>query len=250
MPRPAPVKQSEEIKIVSLFLDGKSVLELSRIFNASRTFINKLLQRHGIQPRNSQEANRLSSKQRTPEQKRLYTQAARQALKGYKYTFEEKCRRALFREQNAITSYCGPFEKFFAHIFKLENIKFIAQKAIGPYNVDFLVNETVAVEITRARARYQGIMAESRERIIQILKRYPVFLITVTDRDSLMYNLDKLISDLKVFCLDPSSQGKIRMIRCSSQDCIVSRSPDTGQFTTIKTPKKFLYSTETIDFNI
>ncbi len=73
------------------------------------------------------------------------TKAAHDAIKGAKRTYEDLCKRAIAKQFNhpKLTRW----ESLFFDFLRANDIPFTCSKAIGKYNVDFLVDTSIAVEL-------------------------------------------------------------------------------------------------------
>lgn len=129
--------------ICDSYLAGASENEIAKMYGLSRQRVGNVLRKAGVERRSVSEANRVAMSRRSPEENARNTQAAHDAVRGKRYSFEEKCARArrLHGKPQGFAT-----ELLYQAWLKLRHIDTVAQHAIGPYNCD-LTAEPVAVEV-------------------------------------------------------------------------------------------------------
>lgn len=151
-----------DAEIVRRHSAGESVNSLAKQYGVSRPTIERRLRAAGVSPRSVIEANRLLASQRTPEEHARNAEAAHAAVRGMKRTEAEMLLRAQVRERSQAwkEDHTSALELQFGRWLDEREVRYIQQKAIGPYNVDFACGP-VAVEINGGAWHGYG---EHRER--------------------------------------------------------------------------------------
>ena len=139
-------KDLDTDEIVRLYNAGESAYALSLRFGVSRPVINRRLSEAGVVIRSCSEANKLSATHRTPEEKRRYAQAAHDAVRGKPQSEQALCNRAI-GVQRAFRGFASPYEADIAEQLTLAGVKFTPQLAVGPYNLDFGIDDNIALEV-------------------------------------------------------------------------------------------------------
>jgi predicted DNA-binding protein YlxM (UPF0122 family) len=132
--------------IIELYNSGKSVNELSKIFNVARTVIYNRLKKSEVVIRMQKEANQLMMSKRTREENIKNTINAHNAIKGKHHTHKELCHRAISREKS-FKRFVSFYESEIAKELSKRGIDYIPQKAVDIYNVDFCVFGNIALEV-------------------------------------------------------------------------------------------------------
>jgi very-short-patch-repair endonuclease len=134
--------------LLQLYNSGMSVKQLSKHFGIARSGIVTRLHSLGITQRNRSEAMFLRMAQSSSEERARLSDAAHAAVRGKRYTFEERCNRAISREIHGNVGKVSRIENRFIAEMEVLGYPCIPQKAIGPYNVDIALAEVpVVVEI-------------------------------------------------------------------------------------------------------
>ena len=246
--RPSMFLDVPSNEIISLYEAGKSESAIAKQFGCSRQVVRRRLVDAGVHIRSCQEANSLWIGKTTKEFRQAITEAAHAAVRGKKYTVEDKIHRAISREKSGYQSHFGPGETELCSRLDKEGISYIRQKAVNIYNIDICIG-TIAVELTIGTCKYQGAFVFERKRIKKILDcGYSVILIGADTLDAMLYFLDDIIAHIKRISRQPSSGRKNWVIRCRKSNCSVIRN-QSGQFAAIPTPENFIYSARTINFS-
>ena len=139
--------------VVTMYLNGASTVELGAVFNLTPSGIGLLLKRQGIALRTSKEAARLLQARLSPEARKKRFQACLdashtpEAVKK-RNTKENREKLALGRER--VGSGIMAIESSLHNYLIAKGIPsefIIPQKAVGPYNLDLAIADTIAVEV-------------------------------------------------------------------------------------------------------
>lgn len=131
-------------EIIERYERGETVNALAIAYRVSRRAIDYRLKSAGVPIRGSAEVNRAMAKARTPEENKRIMKAAQAATRGVPISMERKCKTAATREHRQ--THVSEHERQLAQQLRERGLDVIAQKAIGPYNVD-VATGTVAVEV-------------------------------------------------------------------------------------------------------
>lgn len=138
-----PVEQ-----IVTAYLAGESESSLAKRYGTSRTVIRHRLAHAGIERRGRTAANRLMMATRSPEENRRNAEAAHAAARGGVQPLHRLEQRAIVREQLGWDAgNIGRGEIVVARYLEGLGFSIVPQRAVGIYNVDLAVNESVAIEV-------------------------------------------------------------------------------------------------------
>ncbi len=246
---PSNRKQLPDKQIISEYVKGDSVLFLSKKYKVSRSVISTRLRENGIQLRNGSNANLIRFSKMTSKKRKQLTKKANKAVRGKSNT-KQHLHNISIKIQKTKTR-TGIGEKILNDIFIKHGFQTIRQFSFQIYNIDILVNNSIAVEIINGS--YNPIRkAKTIEKVKNLLKSgYSVFFITFTKGiKSLKGNIDNIISDLNILCSNHSSiNPQYRVIRCTFKDNIIIHNK-LGQFSYIPSPIQFLYWDKTSDFCI
>lgn len=144
-------------QIVNWYQRGKSENAIAKQLNVSRNVIRRRLEGAGVHIRSQSEAEAVKWEHMSERQRQKQVQAAHKAARGRKRSFEELCKGAKSREQNASADShnISHLEISVREMLLERGIKTIMQKAIGPYNCD-LATSPVAVEIYGGHWHWYG----------------------------------------------------------------------------------------------
>ena len=232
--------------LISLYESGISEFELSKRFNISRGAIRNRLLNGGVHIRGQSEANIVSMRKMTSEQRKQRAKAANIALRGRKQNVDGRRKRAngiLFQPYENMT---GIGEKEFKDLLEQSGVDFVWQKPFDVYNIDFAIGN-VAVELKCGSAT-NATSDKKRGRIKQlresgIISLYIVFK-TIED---LTANFDYIISNVNILNSNPSPIGKYWVIR-SRFDNFTRLRNEFGQFAAIKSTPKLFHSIKMLDY--
>ena len=137
-------------KVKTGYENGENVLQMSKVYGASRRVINSCLDDLGLERPTVSATNRSRFQAMTDEQRKEVTATARKIMRSSaraQYSMELKAKR-----DQASLRYVGKFEREMAERLDGRELEVIPQYAWGRYNFDLFVNG-VAVEIHSGAAR-------------------------------------------------------------------------------------------------
>lgn len=214
-------------EIASLYNSGMSENALAKKFSVSRNVIRRRLEEAHVVIRGRTEANQLMMSKRTSDENARNSRAAHDAVRGKTYSHEELCKRAFTREQT-FTEFTSPYERAIADELTNRGIKFIPQKAIDKYNIDFAVFDNIALEVYGGGWHaYGSAAARFNERSKKIFdSRYTIVLCWIGFNYEFIPSaiVDYLISLNDILSSDPTSRGKHYMIRGDGERCTIGNS--------------------------
>lgn len=221
--------------IKRLFLEGWSVQALAKHFKVARGTISKRLQEEGINPRNRQEASLVRMSKLSINERKHLVKNANDTLRNKPTNVERLKKAAKFREINPYKRIFGfgeseLYELFVQHGFSVEK-----QVAFDIYNLDLLVNHSIAVEISSG-CRNPFKVKKYAEKVKKLTNSgYGVLWIFAGTKDEIILNLSNLITYFERTCTNPSFIGQYRVIRCGVQRITRIRN-ERGQFACIPSP--------------
>lgn len=214
-------------EIAARYQAGESENSIAKSLGISRGAIRTRLIDAEVPIRGTAEANRLMMAARTPEENRLNTAAAHQAVRGRKSSFDERCRRAKLNEERVAGQV--EVERTLSALLAERGIETIPQKAIGPYNVD-LGAAPVAVEVFGGTWHLSGRhAARATERFRYILDQgWNVIIVWVDGRRWPLSSdgADDVASFIEQARRDPSTVSKYRVIRGDGEFVTAGESDD------------------------
>lgn len=225
-------------EVIDKYIEGQSVLSLSKQYGVSRTKIARFLLMNNIDCRNGSEANYVRMSKMTSEERHSLVEKAHNARRGTTESEAVLIQKAIHKQ--SLSCFFGPGENKFYEALCSAGFKPVRQKAVNIYNIDFAIG-SVAVELTIGTVKYQGRATNELKRIKKCTDLgYRFFLIEAPSIDVLTRYIEQIISDLQVFCSNPPPAGQYWMIRCRAEKNSTFRN-ELGQFANIETPKKFQY---------
>lgn len=207
---------ADSLVIISRYLSGVSENVIAHDYGVSRNVIATRLRRWNVARRSITEANRLEQASRTPEQRRANAAAAHDAARGSTHSVEHRSKIALVRQDTLV-----PTAAEQSVIDMLAALRPVAQRAIGPYNVDIGI-APIAVEINvghwHGSGRHADRVARRSEHILDA--GWHLVLVWITDVLPLTTGCgDYLIAFHKKARRNPSAQREYRVIGGGGEDC-------------------------------
>lgn len=193
---------------------GESILSLSLRYGYGRNVICGAFARAGWMTRSMSEAGKIRAERIGPQGRAALTADANRTRRGQKDSFTTLCQRAVFWERNPpdLTS-C---ELYLAEHFRDVNLPFARHRACGPYNIDFTVGESIAVECFGGGWHAGGRAAARHHPRVRYLLDAGFHVIVVwvqkRSRRNWIAALDQTIGELKTSCSDPSTLRQYRVI--------------------------------------
>lgn len=205
--------------IVKLYQSGLSEKALAERLNVNRGTIRRRLLQAGVVCRGRSESMYVRMASLTADERQALTNAAHKAVRGKKQTYQQLVNRAKAREGS--TSNLSPYEREIAAEFALRHLPNIPQKAVGKYNLDFLVGERIAFEIFGGNWHFYGRHAlrfGERDKFVRDSGYVPVYcVIRRRDFDAVSV-CDYLVRLLQVLSSDPASVREKYMIWGNGDD--------------------------------
>ena len=234
------IKNLPHESIVREYVNGLSVLALSKKYKVSRGPISNILKRHGVNRRNQSLASIVSASQMTIEQRKERTKAANNAMRGAKQPRYGRIKRSIGVERTTgYQNMIGIGEELFNKLLTENGVSFVWQKSVDIYSIDFMIGN-VAVEM---KHRSMGIFVNSdirRERIKYLRECGLISLYIISDSDEdILINFSYIMSHINRLNRYPSPIGKYWVVR-SRIDRFARVRNEKGQFSCVpSTPKPF-----------
>lgn len=183
-----------EDEICKLYLEGFSELSLSKKFNVSRVPIRNVLLKNNIKPRNGSEANYVRMGKLTFEEKQALTKKANSKMRGQAPKHLTRVKQAIAREKLDYLKGFG--EDKLAAFLNRKGFKVEQQKAFDIFNIDLMVNDNIAVELT---ANSNPFILDKNVRKAKLLmsKGYKVIWLTFRNERILEGNFNNVLNILK-----------------------------------------------------
>lgn len=221
--------------IKSLFLEGWSVQALAKHFKVARGTITHHLQKLGIKSRNRRDASLIRMSKLSINERKQLVKNANDTLRNKPTNIERLKKAAHFRGINPYNRIFGFGEEDFYNILIQNGFSVEKQAAFDIYNIDLLVNNTIAVEISSS-CRNPFRINKHAEKIKKLINSgYGVLWIFACTKDEIILNLSNLITYFNRTCTDPSFIGQYRVIRCGVQRITRIRN-ERGQFACVPSP--------------
>jgi len=236
--RPAHNAKKFDVEfVVNSYISGNTIDNLSKITGAERRTIKSTLVDNGVAIRTNSEVMFNRMEELSLEDRKKLTNKANEACRGVEKTRSHKIKIAKTNE--ARNTRLGPGEHKLINLLRDRGFHCIPQFAFEIYNIDIMVNTTVAVELNLgSQDRYT--QAKYIDRSEHILESYNIMTISVDTVKAMVANIDNIISDLNILCTYPASASKMKMVRCRSETCVVLRD-EKGKFTSIPSTEEFSY---------
>lgn len=142
------------------------------------------------------------------------TKAAHSAVRGMKRTIQDLEKRALGKEKNPPKM--SRWEVFFSNWLASQNIPFTYSKALGKYNIDFAIGDSIAVELYGGAFHSDGrAAARLNDRMTYILNQgWNVYIIWCLSQEETIFPgcLDDFLIFFKHTSRDETFRGKYRVI--------------------------------------
>lgn len=216
--RPSPMRIPMPSDFLARYESGESLYALAKSYGISRTALSRWLREAGVTPRSHSDAGLVRASRMTPEERIQQARAAHDAARGRVVSFDEKVHNALMRERSAAAGNrrMSAGEALMDGWLTSRNVKHVFQKAIGPYNVDFGIADSVAVEILGGNWHaVKSRRVKEAKRAEYILDRgwNMVFVWNSSALPMVEVCADQIVSIVNFSGSDPTSRGKYWVIR-------------------------------------
>lgn len=170
------------------------------------------------------------------------TKAAHEAVKGMKRSYDDLCKRAIGKEIKPPKM--SRWELLFSDFLNKSNIPFTLSKAIGKYNVDFAIGDTVVVELFGGAFHATGKAADRLHDRMKFLinSGMNVYIIWCLSKETTIFSgcLNDFIAFFESASRNKSSIGQYRVI-WSDGDFISCGSLESDYLTAVK-PSAFRHN--------
>lgn len=247
--RVAPNKKHIPFKVVKSLIDADfSVKAIAEKFNVSRCVVVRILNENGIQQPNRSEGMYTRMRNTSALERKKLTESAHNAVRGKRQTLDHRIKVANTRSVVRYDHLIGRGEKELKKLLEERGIKPYWQAPIEAYNVDFLINGCVAVELTTESSSRFTRNAQQIHRFKKLAEHnIRVLGISFDAVESLAGNLDQIIADINILSSDKTPIRQHRVVRCRLENTAIVRN-DLGQFASVSIPEKFVYTRKYIDW--
>lgn len=184
-------------KFLVLHKQGMTFTEIANTCNRSLSYVGKLFRLNGYSFDSTYK-----------------TKAAHEAVKGKKRTLEDLERRAKGKETHPPKM--SRWESWFANWLTSQSISYIYSKAVGKYNIDFAIGDSIAVELYGGAFHSDGrAAARLNDRMRYLLNSgWNVYIIWCLSQESCIFSgcLNDFVSFMETSSRNESSKGQYRVI--------------------------------------
>lgn len=190
----AKEKIIDEQKLIELYNDGVSVLQMSHLLNVPRPTLNRRIIKLGLKVRTGTEANLIRFGKMTELERKSLTKKCNKERRGYRYTQTELIELAKKRTNKSCNA--GFFEFDLALILMELGYKVEIQKGCGKYQIDIVVNDKYAIEIGKCMSYSVHTSADqiNNERVAEIFSSgYKLIEITFSNVAAIILGFNKIL---------------------------------------------------------
>jgi very-short-patch-repair endonuclease len=218
--------------LTRLYKSGVSEKALAEKFSVARTVIRRRLIELGIKPRNRSESMFVRMAQTTKEERCRLTEAAHNAVRGVRHSFERRCKIAQTREIKPSRMHISPKELRLIKMLHKVGIECTGQKAIGKYNVDIALNKfPITIDIFGGGWHtYGSHAARHRERFDYILNAgwYPIVVWVSANYPIEVDLIEYIISLTKHIRRAKPKWSEEQVVRGDGQRCSIGKDKFNG----------------------
>lgn len=207
-----PYQNNDFADALPAYIAGESVKSISDRLGIARPTVTSYLKRQGAEIRNASQAGRLIWAALSPEQRSLQVQAAHDARTGAQASPAEKDRRARTTEERTLGR--GVFEAEMESALVSAGHLVRPQARVGHFNVDLLVDERVAVELSTAPVhRYNN--PEGLERCQAIAGAgLSLYYLHIRHVEACQARMADILADIRSLAGLGADQRNSRAVRC------------------------------------
>lgn len=229
-------------RLVAEYAAGDSVLTLSKRHGIRRPTVAAHLKRQGVELRDSSQANVLRMARLSPEDRKALAKNAHDAKRGKANTRAARINAAQTRQKTKSIVF-GHGERALLDALCEKGFSCVPQAAFDVYNIDIMVGNTVAVEITCGSAC--NFKSERNLRKLEKLVKanFAVLCISIQSERALAANMEQVVADIDRISRNPTARGQMRVVRCRFENSIRFRGND-GRIASIPTPEKAVYAAQ------
>jgi hypothetical protein len=233
-------------KLADLYHEGMSVLALSKKYRVTRHCIRLNLLHLGVKKIRNCSEGMYTRMEHTPlEGRKAQTAAANKTLRKYGQPPEQRIKLAAWKARTFHGHHIGRGELELIEKLRNRGAKPIHQAPFEDYNIDILVDGTVAVELFTATCnlpKRKGFLKRTKK---LLEGGYTVIAILGLRKNVVENYLDQVVSQLDVLRQNPPTRRQYGVIRCHIEYTAVRNK--MAQFTNVHTPKNFICTTEKVD---
>lgn len=207
-----PYQNNDFADALPAYIAGESIKSISDRLAITRPTVTSYLKRQGVEIRNASQAGRLIWAVLTPEQRSRQVQAAHEARTGSQATLAEKDRRARTTEERTLGR--GVFEAEMEAALSGSGHLVRPQARVGHFNVDLLVDEKVAVELSTAPVhRYNTPEGLDRCRAIAG-EGLSLYYLHIRHVEACQARLADILADIRALAAIAAGERKSQAVRC------------------------------------
>lgn len=211
---PVIFSEAQILNFHKRYMAGESSVDISRAIGCHSSTLRNRWKRMGLAVRDGSGSMLLRMSKTSDADRRKLVAGANRAAKGRRAGFDELCRRAASTER-FVSAMPDTEATVWREILQHGNV--VRQKAFGPYNVDFCVGYSIAVEVYGGNWHQSGRHAARHpERTRYLLNRglhvVVIWLAKAGECDAGIQTLHNLIADLKLAGSDPAAPRQYRVI--------------------------------------
>ena len=199
------------------YLAGESSPDIAKSIGCPSATLRTAWKRHGFAVRNISEGNALQAARANPAVRAARAVKAHDAARGRIQTHGEKIQRALTRESRKLG--ISDQESRMVSMLTDAGIACRTQVAVGPYNVDILAGDRVAVEIFGGFWHGYGKHAAShKKRFRHILDAgFSVIIIWIAQANESRWirYTEEIVSLMEFVRSNPTAPSQYRMVWCN-----------------------------------
>lgn len=204
--------------IIQRYRNGESVWALSQSSGLSRTVINRWITEAGLDVRTTSEAGKIRASKMTPAERAAQATAANAAARGATRSAASKLAtaRTIAEQAASGTRKRSPLELQLGHWLNERGVNFVPEQVVDIYNVDFGINNSVAVELLGGAWHSRPSRADHhRRRTHDILNAgwHMIFVWSTTPAPINPWAADKIVTLLKEAGRLPAAPGQYWVIR-------------------------------------
>ncbi len=224
---PRKLTNTDVINLHKRYLSGESSNDIAKTVGVAGGSLRKRFQVLNLPLRSISEGNRVQAQRTTPEARSKRAQAAHDAVRGKKQPIEQLLERAIYNE-------AFPQEMSAAEQTLYERLlpfgEVVRQKAVGIYNLDFCINDSIGVECWGGQWHgYGRHAARHLERTRHILNAgYDIVIVWVCKKRIPVDSLIDAITSLQSTSRNPASLRQYRVIWSSGY--VLSRNANSDDF--------------------
>ncbi len=218
------------------YVAGESSVDIARSVGCHSAVLRLVFRRAGLAIRSESDAHRTEASRRTATERAARAAAAHDACRGKRQSRGHREKIAVTKER--LLSHVGPEEKRVIALLRSRGISAAPQRAFGPYNVDVLAGETVAVEIFGGHWHATGRHLARHSKRVRYLLDAGLHLVVIwidgAHGDRWIRGLDEVVALTELARGDPAARRQYRVVWCDGE--VVTRLDDQAHDFPAKPP--------------